>query len=736
MSVTGKTADLIDVNSFKILSASVDNANGTANVSITFNDTLYTIGYCSQSNGNGQNCGDGLTNNILIESLGGYGQGGYTAVTFYPYGLGTTPYDVFYVEFTAFNKSGYIFYQKMDGTVWQIDQKGNITQVTSCLPAIIFAYTNVPPIVTVCPVPVQHSTTLTFKVLDQNDNPVQGVNVFAPQQAMHAITDSNGIAKIIVTYTTSMTTRIEVIGAGYTTLYDNIIDFSQTTSFTIHVNIPTIPACPSWGKLAPLGLGGYTCVGSGTPCLPGYYYDVSSQICKPADGQCPTGQLFLPTTGQCIINQASRKSVTINVVDAKTALAVTDAEITVKYSSQSCNTGSNGYCSLDLLTADSIWYITITASGYVTVSDFAIDISKNSTFTVDMTPTYTQPLVTCPSNATGIYPYCFCPSGYSYKQSSNSCVMNPAPVPESLLLILNGWYDSSSNLPIESGTYTVKDSSNNIVATGSIPAPGTSVDINVTQGETYTVISVAPNYETYSQTITIGSGNYTLTIKMKPKPSTIQCPSLASGTYPNCVCESGYNYQYSTNSCVAIQPEIVCPSNATGNYPNCTCDSPDQTYDLKDNTCIPIPCPSEASGSYPNCVCPSGYNYNKSSNSCVVNTPSCPSNATGSYPNCVCPSGYNYNKSSNSCVVNTPSCPSNASGTYPNCVCPSGYNYDKSSNSCVANQSVQSVCPAGTTGTYPNCVPISKSKPWYDQWWIWLLGILILMILVFYFGRK
>ena len=67
-------------------------------------------------------------------------------------------------------------------------------------------------------------------------------------------------------------------------------------------------------------------------------------------------------------------------------------------------------------------------------------------------------------------------------------------------------------------------------------------------------------------------------------------------------------------------PRPACPTGATGTYPDCTCPT-GQDYDLSTNTCNipappPIQCPAEASGTHPNCICPTGKRYRRNENSC------------------------------------------------------------------------------------------------------------------------
>jgi len=65
-----------------------------------------------------------------------------------------------------------------------------------------------------------------------------------------------------------------------------------------------------------------------------------------------------------------------------------------------------------------------------------------------------------------------------------------------------------------------------------------------------------------------------------------------------------------------------CPPGASGSPPNCVCQS-GQVYNSSTNTCTPTgsngtACPNNTSGAYPNCVCPSGQEYDSSTNSCTV----------------------------------------------------------------------------------------------------------------------
>jgi len=128
---------------------------------------------------------------------------------------------------------------------------------------------------------------------------------------------------------------------------------------------------------------------------------------------------------------------------------------------------------------------------------------------------------TCPSNATGTYPNCYCPSNYLYDLQSNTCKpCTPCP--------------SNSLTPNQCNTGGCQCSANYI----------------------------------YDST------------NNKCIPPT--CPENNGSVYPNCQCTECYlTYNNSSNQCV---PKYnACPSGATGTPPNCQCSS--GTYDACNNVC-------------------------------------------------------------------------------------------------------------------------------------------------------
>jgi len=544
---------------------------------------------------------------------------------------------------------------------------------------------------------------VTVHVYSKNTgNWVSGASIFWTPAA-GAYTDSTGTASFNYSYDSSYAdlgvvyiTAAGALGQTSTTL--NLVCGQSDYTLGIDQGQYGTNGCPPWGMYVQMGVNGPgACVGSGTPCSIGEYYSTTFNACLSASGTfCGSGQIYDPHTGQCLINQASTQATTIYVKD-KNGNPISGASVSVKYSTITGTTDSSGKVVLNLLTADSIWYISVSAPNYSAVTDTAVN--TGSTATITMTPTYTPPSQTCPSNASGTYPNCICPNGTNYDETTNTC---KAPAINTYNLIINGVYDKNTNKPLGNTSVTVK-SSDGKVQSGTL-APGVSIDFPENPGVSVTVYAAYTNYQNYQFTFTMPSSNYTLTILMTPNPS-ITCPSGASGTYPNCTCPSGSNYDYSSNTCKTIVTTIACPSDATGNYPNCTCDNPTATYDETTNSCkFPAQpsCPANASGTYPSCICTvSNEVYDSSTNTCKQTQPSCPSNATGTYPNCTCPNGYTYNQSSNTCVANQVqgSCPSNATGAYPNCTCANGYAYNQSSNTCVANQT---------------------TKPWYQNTGVWI----------------
>jgi len=143
------------------------------------------------------------------------------------------------------------------------------------------------------------------------------------------------------------------------------------------------------------------------------------------------------------------------------------------------------------------------------------------------------------------------------------------------------------------------------------------------------------------------------------------CPENSKCSYSTCICNDGYEKNYSTNKC------DPCPSNSHGSYGSCTCNS-DYQKNYSNNQCES--CPENSHGSNGSCTCNDGYEKNYSTNKCVP----CPSNSHGSYGSCTCNDGFQKNYSSNQCDP----CPSNSHGSYGSCTCDSGYTKNYTSGQC------------------------------------------------------
>lgn len=87
----------------------------------------------------------------------------------------------------------------------------------------------------------------------------------------------------------------------------------------------------------------------------------------------------------------------------------------------------------------------------------------------------------------------------------------------------------------------------------------------------------------------------------QPSVHSFQCPSTADGSYPQCECRDGLEYDKAFNTCAnPSQLSIaVCPVNAVAApaYPKCDCSNlgRDYVYNRKLNVCM-HKCPQNATG--------------------------------------------------------------------------------------------------------------------------------------------
>ena len=95
-------------------------------------------------------------------------------------------------------------------------------------------------------------------------------------------------------------------------------------------------------------------------------------------------------------------------------------------------------------------------------------------------------------------------------------------------------------------------------------------------------------------------------------------PETTTHYYLKAVGEGGTARDSVTLEVEYIEPAMQCPSDASGQYPDCDC-GPGYDYDEGGNRCVvAVQCPAESTGEYPNCLCPSGYDYDKDGNRCTV----------------------------------------------------------------------------------------------------------------------
>jgi len=225
------------------------------------------------------------------------------------------------------------------------------------------------------------------------------------------------------------------------------------------------------------------------------------------------------------------------------------------------------------------------------------------------------------------------------------------------------------------------------------------------------------------------------------------CPFNSSGDYPNCVCESGSQFNPIHNVCPPKSLESFagsCPDNSTGVYPNCVCKY-GKVYDHLNSVCFELDrtkCPHRSVGTVPNCKCEEGYKLDDiywycrpwylndtrgdSGNGAIPQCPvfhlwdgskcepiRCPNDRTLLYPHCTtenytrapvsCPPGQDYTIERPYCH-----CPNEQEYTFPICHerCTTGTYFDMKTKSCAKRP-----CPAGWLGDfYPHCTVASFQR--------------------------
>ena len=490
-----------------------------------------------------------------------------------------------------------------------------------------------------------------------------------------------------------------------------------------HINYQT-PQCPAWGKLVQAGVGP-TCIGAKTPCSPGYGWDIDKQACVPATNWCPKGQQWQPDTGLCTIDRTKTAPITIYVKDTS-GQPIKGAEVEVRYGkNQHVTTDVSGKAVIKVLQADDYYWVRASKAGYV--ESVWTKVYLNKSVTIKLVKEQVTPTTKCPSIASGTYPNCTCPGGYTYDLNTNSCDLISQPSNTHMVLKIDAVIDKKNNTRVYEGEISVYKG-NTLVQQLGLPTASQTLELTLETGITYTVKVEAAGYDDYTYTFTAGTRNITLTVYLAPK-KVIKCPEGSTGTYPNCVCtDKSTHYHYATNTCDPYtQPEYECPKDSTGTYPSCVCMNSDYKFDSKQNACVPKNvekkhCPSNSTGTYPNCTCKTGFKYDSDKNECVplLPTKKCPSGSTGSYPNCVCGTGYHYDKDTNTCVKEggtTKTCPADAEGEYPNCTCKDqSKTYDQATNACIAKM-------------------VGKETPWYEHWYVWA-GVGGGLLLWFLLSRK
>ncbi|MEK9943135.1 MAG: hypothetical protein VW771_11760 [Gammaproteobacteria bacterium] len=185
-----------------------------------------------------------------------------------------------------------------------------------------------------------------------------------------------------------------------------------------------------------------------------------------------------------------------------------------------------------------------------------------------------------------------------------------------------------------------------------------------------------------------------------------KCPADASGTPPNCICDSGTTFNGSICVVDPITPGKLCPIYTTGTtHPDCECINGNDYTEADGYLCAGGPTPPGEGGSCPSgtqstpqgCQCLNGGIYNPGTQSCVVP---------------ICEPGYVF--SQGKCVPERPTdtiCPADKPhGTPPNNCFACGADEVWDGDACVPD--ALSCPPEKPWGSYPTCARCEEPNEW------------------------